>query len=119
MWVNTLVSIENLADGMEIAEDVKDASGRLLVKAPRKLDGSLKKMLLGRGILSVLTRTWQEKDPEVLLTELRGELAQICFRHERLKSGPLRDDSIRLFREVLEKVRGVSLPAGEETCHGG
>lgn len=117
VWINTRVECEKLADGMEIAEDVLDSSGRILLKAPQTVNGSLKKILGSRGVLSVVTRTWREKESDELLLELRIEIAALCDRHRYLKDDPQRMDSVKLFARAFELSKKICLPPGESLCN--
>lgn len=119
MWLNIRMDLEKLADGMEIAEDVLDPSGRVLLKAPQTVDSSLRKTLGSRGVLSVVTRVWKEKDSEELLSELRVELAALCERHRYLKDDQRRMDSVRLFARAFERSKNTQLPPGEAYCNEG
>jgi hypothetical protein len=116
VWINTRVECEKLADGMEIAEDVLDSSGRVLLKAPQTVDRSLKKILCSRGVLSVVTRTWKEKESDELLLELRVEIAALCERHRYLKDDPRWMDSVKLFARAFELSKKTCLPLGESLC---
>lgn len=119
MWLNVRVDCQELADGMEIAEDVLDGSGRILLKAPQTVDSSLKKILNSRGVLSVMTRIWKEKESEELLSELRMEVAAVCDRHRYLKEDQRRMDSVRIFARAFELSKNTQFPPGEPLCHEG
>lgn len=116
VWINVRVNCEKLVDGMEIAEDVLDSSGRVLLKAPQTVNGSLKKTLGARGVLSVVTRVWKEKESDELLAELREEIAALCERHRYLKKDQRRMDSLKLFVTAFELSKNIRLPSGEPLC---
>ena len=117
VWLNVRVECEKLADGMEIAEDVIDSSGRILLKAPQIVDASLRKVLGSRGIPSVVTRIWKEKESEELLSELRVEIASLCERHRYLKNDQRRMDSVKLFARAFALSKNTQLSPGESLCN--
>lgn len=119
MWLNVRMDCEKLADGMEIAEDVTDSSGRVLLKAPQVVDRSLKKVLGSRGVPSVVIRIWKEKESEELLSELRVEIAALCDRHRYLKNDQRRMDSVKLFARAFELSKNTRLPSEELLCDEG
>jgi len=119
VWVEARMDCGKLVDGMEIAEDVLDPSGRILLKAPQTVDSSLRKTLGTRGVPSVVIRIWKEKDSEEILSELRLEVSGVCDRHRYLKDDQRRKDSVRLFVRAIELSKNAQLPLGEPLCNEG
>ena len=99
------VKLESLdPDGVEIASDVTDASGRLLAKAPCALDPRLKTLLLARGVHSVTIRDKGEAprvfDQDALEKEI--DLLQKRLVH----FGPY-DREGNFVKMVVETVRSI------------
>lgn len=96
------VELATTEDGEMIVQDVHDMLGRLLVRAPRRIDPELKRMLLARGIQEVFIPDRSSEDAEHEKQIVALEREAIRKRFSRLPDTPDNKRIVDIFIRAFE-----------------